>query len=286
MDEPFRAPDPSSELGAAFELAMACCDEADTIALTAFRQGVEIEAKPDASFVTAADRAVERAIRTRVTARFPEHGLVGEEYGEDRGRGARASGRRWIIDPIDGTHSYMRGVPLFATLLAFEAEGRLAVGMVSAPALHRRWFAWQDGGAWAMDTGGGSADLASAARLHVSRVADLGDAHLVLSSWVSLRDSDLTPGFVALADRVWRERAYGDFWGYVLVAEGAAELMLESDLKIWDIAAPRLVVEEAGGRLTDLLGGPDLPAKGVLASNGVLHDEALRILSRGAAGGA
>jgi histidinol-phosphatase len=229
---------------------------------------------------------VERAIRTRVAARFPGHGLVGEEYGEDQGQAARSSGRRWIIDPIDGTHSYMRGVPLFATLLAYEVDGRLAVGVVSAPGLHRRWFAWQGGGAWAVDTSRGSADLASAARLHVSGVADLRDAHLVLSSWVSLRDSDLTPGFVALAGRVWRERAYGDFWGYVLVAEGAAELMIESDLKIWDIAAPRLVVEEAGGRLSDLFGGRDLPAKGVLASNGILHDEALRILIGGEAGGA
>jgi histidinol-phosphatase len=115
--------------------------------------------------------------------------------------------------------------------------------------------------------------------MHVSGVADIGAAHLLLSSWVSLRDSDLTPGFPELAGRVWRERAYGDFWGYMLVAEGAAELMLERELNLWDIAAPRVVVEEAGGRLTDLIGGEDLPAKGVLASNGALHDEALRILA-------
>ena len=286
MEEPFRAPDPSTELGAAFEVAMACSDEADAIAIASFRRGVEVEAKPDASFVTAADMAVERMIRTRIRARFPGHGLVGEEYGEELGDPARAGGRRWIIDPIDGTHSYMRGVPLFATLLAFEAEGRLAVSVVSAPALHRRWFAWRDGGAWSMDTGRDGTDVLSATRLHVSGVANLEDAHLVLSSWLSLRDSDLTPGFVELAERVWRERAYGDFWGYVLVAEGAAELMLESDLKLWDIAAPRLVVEEAGGRVTDLAGGADLPAKGVLATNGILHDHALRVLRGGAAAGA
>jgi histidinol-phosphatase len=285
VDEPFRAPEPSSELGATFQLAMACCDEADALSLTSFGRGIEIEAKPDASFVTAADRAVERAIRKRITARWPEHGLVGEEYGEEDRGAAGAGGRRWIIDPIDGTHSYMRGVPLFATLLAYEADGRLEVGVVSAPGLHRRWFAWRGGGAWSVDTGGGGADLRTATRLHVSGVADIAEAHLLLSSWVSLRESVLAPGFAELADRVWRERAYGDFWGYMLVAEGAAELMLESDLKLWDIAAPRLVVEEAGGRLSDLVGGQDLPAKGVLASNGAIHDEALRILrGRDAAG--
>jgi histidinol-phosphatase len=282
MADVFRAPDPGTELGAAFELAMTACDEADAVALSSFRQVLEVETKPDASFVTVADRAVERAIRTRISGRFPDHGLVGEEYGEDQARATR----RWIIDPIDGTHSYMRGIPLFATLLAFEVEGRLEVGVVSAPGLHRRWFAWRGGGAWAVDTARSTVDPGSAARLHVSRITELGTAQLVLSSWVSLRDSDLVPGFVTLADRVWRERAYGDFWGYVLVAEGAAEVMLESDLKIWDIAGPRIVVEEAGGRVTDLLGGKDLPAKGVLATNGALHADVLRILRQGPAQGA
>ena len=155
---PIRAP----SSGPRFELAMACCDEADALALASFRQGVEVEAKPDASFVTAADRAVERMIRTRIAARFPGHGLVGEEYGEEQGQAAQAGGRRWIIDPIDGTHSYMRGVPIFATLLAYEVEGRLGVGVVSAPALHRRWFAWRDGGAWSADTSRAGADLTSA----------------------------------------------------------------------------------------------------------------------------
>jgi histidinol-phosphatase len=269
----FRAPHPATDVGAAFALAMAACDEADAIALGSFRQGIEVESKPDASFVTEADRSIERAIRARIAAQFPDDGLVGEEYGEDH---ARAS-RRWIIDPIDGTHSYMRGVPLFATLLALEVDGRLAVAVVSAPGLHRRWFAWRDGGAWAMDTGGGG-ETAAAARLHVSGIGDLGQAHLVLSSWVSLRDSALTPGIGDLADRVWRERAYGDFWGYVLVAEGAADLRVENELKVWDIAAPRLIVEEAGGRVTDLRGGPDVPALGVLASNAILHEEALAVL--------
>jgi histidinol-phosphatase len=284
MDEAPRPPDPGTELGAALELALACCDEADAIALGSFRQAIEVEAKPDASFVTAADRAVERAIRTRIAARFPDHGLVGEEYGEDQGDAARASGRRWIIDPIDGTHSFMRGVPIFATLLAFEVEGALAVGVVSAPALRRRWVAWRGGGAWALDTGPAGGDLASAMRLHVSGIAELATAHLVFSSAPTLR-SELTPGFDALVDRVWRDRGFGDFWGYMLVAEGAAEIMLERDLSLWDVAAPRLIVEEAGGRMTDLVGGDDLPATGVIASNDVLHDAVVAILSGDLASG-
>jgi histidinol-phosphatase len=277
MDDAPRSPDPATELGAALELAVACCDEADAIALASFRQVIEVEAKPDASFVTTADRAVERAIRDRIAARFGDHGLVGEEYGEEQRDASRASGRRWIIDPIDGTHSFMRGVPIFATLLAFAVAGDLAVAVVSAPALRRRWLAWRGGGAWALDTGEGGGDLTSAARLHVSGIADLATAHLLFSSAPSLR-SELSPGFDALVERVWRERGFGDFWGYMLVAEGAAEIMLERDLSLWDVAAPRLIVEEAGGRMTDLGGGGDLPEKGVIASNGVLHDTVVAIL--------
>ena len=138
-------PDPTSELGGALEVAMAACDAADAISMASFRVPIAVTAKPDASFVTAADTAVERAVRERIAARFPDHGLVGEEYGEQ----SSGSGRRWFIDPIDGTHNYMRGVPLFATLLGLEIDGQLVVGAVSAPALHRRWFSWQGGGAWA-----------------------------------------------------------------------------------------------------------------------------------------
>jgi histidinol-phosphatase len=274
MGDASRLPDPATELGAALELAVACCDEADAIALASFRQVIEVEAKPDASFVTAADRAVERAIRTRIAARFGEHALVGEEYGDEQRDAARASGRRWIIDPIDGTHSFMRGVPIFATLLAFEVEGVLGVAVVSAPALRRRWVAWRGGGAWALDTGEGRGGLTSAARLHVSGIADLATAHLLFSSAPSLR-SDLSPGFDALVERVWRDRGFGDFWGYALVAEGAAEAMIEVGLKSWDAAAPTVLIEEAGGRVTDFEGLRDINAGTILGSNGRLHDTVL-----------
>jgi histidinol-phosphatase len=267
-------PEPSSELGAALEVALAAVDAADAIALATFRRTMTIESKADASFVTEADTAVEREIRGRIMARFPDHGLVGEEYGE----ALAGSGRRWIIDPIDGTHNYMRGVPLFATLLALEVDGHLAIGVVSAPALRRRWFSWAGGGAWAVETGAGGWDASGATRLSVSAVDTLGQASLVYSSHPSLVASGLVPGFGALLGRVWRDRGLGDFYGYMLVAEGAAEIMLESDLKPWDLAGPRVVLQEAGARVTDLVGGGEMPARGVLATNGALHEEVLRAL--------
>ena len=270
-------PDPATELGAAVKVALAACDEADAISLASFRRAIAIEAKPDASFVTEADTAVERAIRARITARFPEHGLVGEEYGE----APSESGRRWIIDPIDGTHNYMRGVPVYATLLALEIEGQLAVGVVSAPALHRRWFSWAGGGAWAAETVPGGWDRGSATRLGVSDVATLDKASVVYSSYPSIIDSGWAPGFGRLLGEVWRDRGLGDFYGYMLVAEGAAEVMVESELKLWDLAGPRAVMEQAGATVTDIVGGDDLPAHGVLASNGRLHQAVLDELARG-----
>lgn len=264
-------PDPASELGAAVEVALAACDEADAISSASFRRALRIEAKPDASFVTEADTAVERAIRERIAARFPDHGLVGEEYGEAHS----ASGRRWIIDPIDGTHNYMRGVPVFATLLALEVGGEMVLGAVSAPALHRRWFSWSGGGAWVVDTLPGSWDRTSAMPLCVSDVDRLDAASVVYSSYPSIVDSGLAPGFGSLLGKVWRDRGLGDFYGYMLVAEGAAEVMVESELKLWDLAGPLAVLRHAGARVSDLAGGEHMPARGVLATNGYLHDTVL-----------
>ena len=264
-------PDPSTEIGAAVEVAMAACDAADAISMGSFRQAIEIEAKPDASFVTAADTAAERAIRECIAARFPDHGMVGEEYGEE----PSGSGRRWIIDPIDGTHNYMRGVPVFATLLAFEIDGQPTVGVVSAPALHRRWFSWPGGGAWAADTVPGGWDPDTAIPISVSGVRTLDAASVVYSSLPSITESGMAPGFVDLLGKVWRDRGLGDFYGYMLVAEGAAEAMVESELKIWDLAGPRAVMLAAGAQVTDMLGGGDMPARGVVATNGHLHDTIL-----------
>jgi histidinol-phosphatase len=268
-------PHPSIEIGAAVEVALAACDEADAITMASFRRAISIEEKADASFVTEADTAVERAVRGRITARFPDHGLVGEEYGES----SSDDGRRWIIDPIDGTHNYMRGVPVFATLLALEIDGEMAVGAVSAPALHRRWFSWQGGGAWAVDTVPGGWDRASATPLSVSSVDRLDQTSLVYSSFPSVVESGLAPGFGPLLGKVWRDRGLGDFYGYMLVAEGAAEVMVEADLKLWDLAGPLAVLRHAGAQVTDLTGGADMPARGVLATNGLLHGIMLAELS-------
>jgi histidinol-phosphatase len=264
-------PHPESEIGAAVEIALVACDEADAISLASFRRAIRVEAKPDASFVTEADTAVERAIRERITSRFPDDGLVGEEYGTSES----GSGRRWIIDPIDGTHNYMRGVPIYATLIALEVDDRLAVGAVSAPALHRRWFSWEGGGAWAVETVPGGWDRDSAQRLSVSAVDRLEEASVVYSSFASIEASGWAPGFGPLLGKVWRDRGLGDFYGYMLVAEGAAEVMIEAELKLWDLAGPRAVMEHAGARVTDIEGGGDLPAHGVLATNGQLHQAML-----------
>ncbi len=250
-------------------LALACCDEADALALAHFRHDLVIETKPDRSFVTDADQAIERQIRARIGAAYPDHGLVGEEYGTEAGQGSV----RWFIDPIDGTHNFMRGVPLFGTLLAVEAGGELEVGVMSAPALGGRWFARRGGGAWAIGSIGPGAGVRR--RIRVSQVARLADSHLLYGSAQEIADSGVAPGFPRLMGDVWRDRGFGDFWGYALVAEGAAEAMVEVGPKSWDLAAPLVIVEEAGGRLTDLDGSRTIHSGTVLASNGLLHDEVL-----------
>ncbi|MGZ6274436.1 MAG: inositol monophosphatase family protein [Candidatus Limnocylindrales bacterium] len=249
--------------------ALACCDEADALALAHFRRDLVIETKPDRSFVTEADQAIERGIRGRIAATYPDHGLVGEEYGDEAGRGSVT----WFIDPIDGTHNFMRGVPLFGTLVAVEADGELQVGVMSAPALGSRWFARRGGGAWAVSSIG--ADAGVHRRLRVSRVAALADAHLLYGSAQEIADSGVSPGFPRLIGDVWRDRGFGDFWGYALVAEGAAEAMVEVGPKSWDLAAPLVIIEEAGGRVTDLDGRRTIHSGTVLATNGLLHDEVL-----------
>ena len=216
--------------------------------------------------MTVADQAIEREIRAGILARWPDHGLVGEEYGEEAGR----STTRWFIDPIDGTHNFIRGVPLFGTLLGVEHDGEMQVGVISAPAMRERWFAYRGGGAWADGPDGRRA-------VRVSRVAAIEDAQLVYGSHRDNVASGLMPGFDALIDASWRDRGFGDFWGYALVAEGAAEAMMETGMHTWDLAAPQVVIEEAGGRVTDVNGERRIDAESFVGSNGLIHDE---ILSR------
>jgi len=278
-EEPAYGPDWSAglrrgdeaELDGWLALAHAACDEADAMARAAFRRDLQITTKPDRSFVTETDKAIERAIRTRITAAHPDHGLVGEEYGTEAGDAAT----RWYIDPIDGTHNFIRGVPLFGTLLAVERDGELQAAVLSAPALRERWWARRGGGAWAR-----SADDAAPRRIRVSGVASLADALFLYGSGRDIEASGRAPGFHAILDDVWRERGFGDFWGYALLAEGAAEAMVEVDLWPWDAAAPMVLIEEAGGRVTDLDGRRAIDSRTFLATNGILHDQVLERLQR------
>jgi histidinol-phosphatase len=260
-----------ADLRAWLEFAHGACDAADALALAHFRRDIAVSRKPDRTFVTAADQLIEREIRGRIGSAFPTHGLVGEEYGEEDGE-ARI---RWYIDPIDGTHNFMRGVPLFGTLLAVEVDGELQVGAISAPAMRERWYAARGMGAW-------SRGLDGERRLHVSQVSDIADAQLLYGSGRDTVASGLMPGFDATLSAAWRERGFGDFWGYALVADGAAEAMFETGMHTWDLAAPQVLIEEAGGRVTDVHGERRIDAPSFIGSNGHLHEELLRRLAGGA----
>jgi histidinol-phosphatase len=261
-----------AELAQWLAFALEICDATDPIALHAFRTELTVDRKADGSYVTDADREVEMIIRGRISDRYPEHGLVGEEYGEAE---AGAGGERWYIDPIDGTHNFMRGLPQFATLLAVERDGEVQVGVISAPALGQRWYATRGGGAWVV---GGPANPPGPRRLHVSTVDGLSYAQILYRSIGDMNASRVAAGFQRLVRAAWRERGFGDFWGYTLVADGVAEAMIEQDLHPWDLAAPWVLVEEAGGRITDFDGRRSYERGEGFATNGLLHDAVLGVL--------
>ena len=248
-------------------LALALADVADRITID--RYGAEdlvIETKPDLTPVTEADRAVEHSIRERLAEIHPGDSVLGEEYGAST---APASTRRWIVDPIDGTKNYVRGIPIWATLLALQDGDEITVGVVSAPALGRRWWGSRHEGAFA-----------DGRRIHVSGVSELADAQLTCSGiedWDAIaRLEDL----IELSRRCWRSRGVGDFWQYVLVAEGAAEIALDAAVSLWDLAALQVIVEEAGGRFTDLGGVRTADGGDAIATNGSLHRAALALIGR------
>jgi histidinol-phosphatase len=243
-------------------------DETDPLVLRHVTTGLHVIAKPDKTLVTQADLEVETLLRERISAAFPNHGLVGEEFADEAGDGET----RWIIDPIDGTHNLVRGIPVFATLLAVERAGELLAAVVSAPALARRWHAARDEGAVVRD-------LLGERRIQVSVIERLADAQVVWSGLRAFDASGFGPAVRAIAASAWRDRGFGDFWGYMLVAEGAAEAMLEIGPTVWDLAAPALIVAEAGGRLTDFTGRDSYAGPQALASNGRVHDALVEILS-------
>ncbi|MFI5261993.1 MAG: inositol monophosphatase family protein [Candidatus Limnocylindrales bacterium] len=256
-----------AELRGWLELAQAMCDEADQAALAGFRRELEISTKPDRTLVTHVDQAIERRIRERILTAHPDHGLIGEEEGEAH---ADAS-VLWYVDPIDGTHNFIRGIPLFGTLLGIARDGEMQVGVISAPALRQRWYAWRGGGAWVIGSAG--APSTAPRRLHVSAIARLAEAQLVYSSATDIEPE--APGFRTLMARAWRDRGFGDFWGYALVAEGAAEAMIEVGMHAWDLAGPLVMLEEAGALVTDFEGVRAFEHPTMLASNGLLHAELL-----------
>lgn len=252
-------------------LALRMADRADAITMDRFNaRDLVVETKPDLTPVSDADRAVELMLRDLVATERPEDGVLGEEYAERVGDG----GRRWIVDPVDGTKNFVRGVPVWATIVALQdADRSLLVGVVSAPALGRRWWATRDGGSWVLEPGS-----PQPRRISVSRVAALEDASLSYSDagWVPAADQ---PKWDALTSRVWRSRAYGDFWSHLLVAEGAVDVAAEPELNLYDVAGVALIVTEAGGRFTgvDGIDGPDR-GSGV-SSNGLLHDAVIAALA-------
>ena len=238
-------------LEADLAFAHALADAADAITLARFRaRDLVVETKPDLTPVSESDRAAEEAIRALVARDRAGEGVYGEEFGDD------GSAARWIVDPIDGTMNYVRGIPVWATLLALERDGVVDVGLVSAPALRRRWWATHGGGAYA----GGEPCRASA----VARIEDC------VASTTAPRE--MPPGWAEVVRRAWAIRGLSDFWQHCLVAEGVLDVAADPGTQLWDYAAVRLVIEEAGGRCTTFAGEPLAPGGTWLSTNGVLHD--------------
>jgi len=253
-------------------LAHRLADAADAITTARFGAlDLVVSAKPDLTPVSDADLAVEQAIRAELATSRPSDAVLGEEDGET-GTGPR----RWVIDPVDGTKNFVRGVPVWASLIALQVDGVVTAGVVSAPALGRRWWAARGLGAFA----GGS--LGAARRLQVSAVATVADASVAYSSLTGWEASGRLPGFLQLSRDVWRTRAYGDFWSHVMVAEGAVDASFEPEVSLWDLAPLQVVVEEAGGRFTDLSGAARPDGGSAVCSNGLLHEHVLAALGAGA----
>ncbi len=254
-------------------LAHVLADSVERVTVARFRaEDLHVETKPDLTLVSDADRDAEELIRGQLARSRPRDAVIGEEF-EPTGRGAR----QWVIDPIDGTHSYVRGVPVWATLIALLDEGVPVLGLVAAPALGRRWWATTGSGAWS------GRSLTSARPVHVSGVRRLADASLSISSITSWDSVGRQEAVLDLARSCWRERAYGDFWSYVLVAEGAVDIAAEPELGLHDMAALVPVVTEAGGRFTSLAGEEGPHGGNAVATNGHLHEEVLRRIGTGTA---
>ncbi|MFF1877501.1 inositol monophosphatase family protein [Leifsonia sp. NPDC058230] len=259
----------SASLADDLALALRLADAADAISIGTFRsRELHIDVKPDRTHVTEADLSVERAIRETLSKERLSDGILGEEYGVEGD-----SPRQWIIDPIDGTANYLRGVPVWGTLIALAVDGVPVLGVVSSPALGKRWWAARDAGAWLSENGG------EPRRLRVSGVAELSDASLSFQSVAQWDEAGYLDRLIALTRTVWRDRAYGDMWSYMMLAEGLLDAVGEFGVKTYDLAALIPIVEEAGGRFTSVTGEAGPGNGSSLASNGILHDALLTALA-------
>ncbi len=246
-----------------YNAAVAAAHKAGQLALRYFDRDLAVEWKKDQSPVTVADREAEALLRATLQAAFPRDGFLGEEHGEQPG----TSGFRWIIDPIDGTRNFVRGIPVWGTLVGLEFNGEQIAGVVEAPALGQSYRALRGDGAYRGER-----------RIRVSNVATLEESTMFytgLSWFVKAGRSD---AFLEFAARAQVQRGFGDFYGHMLVAQGSGELMIEYGVHVWDVAAIKPIVEEAGGRFSDWEGNATIDRPDVLISNGKLHDVALRML--------
>ncbi|WP_396655042.1 inositol monophosphatase family protein [Microbacterium sp.] len=256
--------DPRSDLTLALRLA----DAADAVSMARFEaDDLDVSAKPDATFVTEADLATERAIRDILIAERAQDGILGEEYGT-----SGDTRRQWIIDPIDGTHNYLKGIPMWATLIALAVDGVPQVGVVSQPAIGRRWWGATGLGAWTNDASG------KPRAIRVSAVDALERASVSFQSVAQWDEAGRLDALLRLTRRVWRDRGYGDAWPYMLLAEGRLEFVAEFGVREYDIAAHVPIIAEAGGRLTSFAGEPTITARSALATNGILHDTFLELV--------
>jgi histidinol-phosphatase len=247
-----------------YEAAVEAARRAGQLAHGYFDQSVHVEWKHDHSPVTVADREAEQLLRQTLHQAFPDDGFLGEEYGDTPG----ASGFRWVLDPIDGTRNFVRGIPIWATLVGLEYKGEQIAGVAEAPGINMTWRALRGDGAYRGER-----------RIRVSDVSDLSKSMLFYSSLSWFIKAGRQDAFLELTNKTERQRGFGDFYGHVLVAEGAGEAMIEHGVHAWDIAALKPIVEEAGGRLTTWTGGADITQPDVMVSNGKLHDEILGILA-------
>lgn len=258
----------SKELSFALEM----CKTAGDLALAHFKRGVSVQMKDDNSPVTEADKEVELLIRKAIAANFPYDDILGEEQGQTMGYGHTANKgdnqhRKWIIDPIDGTYNFARGVPIFSVLLAMEKEGEVVLGVVCAPAMNEIFWAERGFGAYR-----------NGERICVSQINNLETAQFNFGAPRRILDQGYWPGFTNLVAKTYRQRGFGDYLSFAYVFAGKAEIMLEVDLKPWDLAPMKIIAEEAGGRFSDLVGGESIYSGSCLITNGLLHEAALKLL--------